>query len=284
MKMKWGKTLLTTAMAIGVTMSAQAGNMIVTGHDVDEHSASSYFDWGMNYLMTGDGTGFAADNTLEASISVAFLGNTNRPGQNGGYNVDFYDLDSATWTDAFSGGYDVIVIGSGQFTVTTAGSASLNGQSAAFESYFNNGGNLFVNTEQGAGASFYDFLPAFGATQNASLPGCSSGAPDCMRATAEGAAVGMSDAIINEANITHTRFLNVDPAFTVLEEYYNNGGAGSGDAITIGFSGTIQCDPADPTASCYVPPVTGVPEASSVALLGLGLFGLGFTRRKNKSA
>jgi len=32
------------------------------------------------------------------------------------------------------------------------------------------------------------------------------------------------------------------------------------------------------------PPTTGVPEASSIALLGLGLFGLGFTRRKNKAA
>lgn len=53
--------------------------------------------------------------------------------------------------------------------------------------------------------------------------------------------------------------------------------SGSG---TASFNGQFQFDP----SIIVLPPVSGVPEASSIALLGLGLFGLGFTRRKNKSA
>jgi len=289
MKIQWGKTLLSTVLAVGVAMSAQAGNMVVTGHDTDDHRADQWFDWAMTYLMTGNGTGYDTSSVETSGLNIAYLSDTGRTVSStyfGGYNssVTRVNLSSATWTDVFNpGAYDVIVVGTGRDFVSATGSATMNTQAAAFETYFNAGGNLLVNSEQGLGSSFYDFLPAFGATNNAGLPGCSSGVP-CMGTATGGAAIGMNDTLVAEASITHTRFLNVDSAFTTVEQYQNNGGAGSGDAITIAFSGTIQCDPTDPAASCFIPPVTGVPEASSIALMGLGLFGLGFTRRKNKSA
>lgn len=219
---------------------AFAGNILVTGHDTDDHQASVFMNWGLSYLLN-NGVGDSS-NPTNTGARIGYIGNSlaNLSNYLGAYdNFAFYDLDNANWTNAFTDNNAVLVIGTGQDFVTGAGSAALNAQASAFATYFNAGGNLFVNSEQGLGQSFYGFIPSFGGTLANSLPGCTTenGTGSCMAPTAAGTAAGHTTAHLVNASITHTRFTGVDPVFTVLSTYVNNGGAGTGTAITFGLVG-----------------------------------------------
>lgn len=259
-----------TAMVgmLGLSQPASAGNILITGHDADAHNATLFGTWGLNYLLN-DGNGSAR---TDASARIGILGNTNTSAASylGPYdNFFFYDLDSPTWTNAFTDNNATLVVLSGMDYVSAAGSSALNAQSAAFASYFNAGGTLFVHTEQGLGQTYYGFIPSFGGTQSNSLPGCTteSGTGACMAPTAAGTAAGHTIAQIVSANITHTRFTGVDPVFTVLSIYNNNGGAGTGSAISFGLIGGSIDGGGFGTDPGTVP----VPEPTFVGLLGVSL-------------
>ena len=281
------KTLKTTAIGaltagFVATGAANAGNIIITGHDTDDHNASTFMNWAITALLNS-GTNVAANipTTSQTGPKIGYIGNVSASLSSylGNYdNFQFYDLDvtsgGSDWKNAFTDNNDVLVIGSGLDFVNSTGSARLNAEAAAFTTYFNNDGNLFVNTEQGLGATYYDFIPNFGTTNNASLPGCSSenGSGNCMNVTAEGTARDHTIGQIVNANITHNRFNNVDPVFEVLSIYVNSGGTGTGDAITIAaFDATIN------EGGGFE---TNVPEPGTLAVFGLGLLGLGAYRRR----
>lgn len=275
MKANIRKKFITAALAFGLSSTAMAGNILITGHDTDDHNASNYMNWGLTYLLTGNGSVVPVAPTA----NIGYIGNSsaNLDSYLGNYdNFTFYDLDNVSWTNAFTDGNDVLVIGSGFDFIDSSGSTTMNANAGLFTTYFNNGGSLFVNTEQGMGSSFYGFIPGFGSTTNAPLPGCSSGAPDCMQATAAGAAVGMTNALINEASITHTRFPTLDPIFQTIE-FYNNNGQGPFDAITIALrGGTIGGSSGFSNGGT-------VSEPASITLLGIGIAGLFAALRRRQT-
>ncbi len=260
--------------------TASAGNIIITGHDTDDHGASSYMNWALTALLN-NGNGTTLPVSSQTGPRIAYLGNSSATLSSylGFYdNFVFYDLDSPTWTNAFTDGNAVLIIGSGFDFVNAAGSAALNAQQAAFVTYFNAGGNLFVNTEQGLGQTFYGFIPSFGGTLANSLPGCSSesGTGTCMNVTAQGTTRGHTLGQIVDADITHTRFTSVSSSFEVLSTYVNSGGAGTGSAITIAlFGGTATGGPGG-----GFDPGSGIPEPGTLMLMGGGMLGIVALRRK----
>lgn len=273
MSVKYKLALLLAAAAL-TTENALAGNIIITGHDTDDHNASQFMNWALTAL-SNNGNGTVIPAAPVTTVKVGYIGNTSPSlGSYLGFydTFQFYNLGNASWTNAFTDNNDILIIGTGLDYVNSAGSAALNAQLAAFTTFFNGGGSLFVNSEQGLGQSFYGFIPSFGGTVANSLPGCSTetGTGACMNVTPQGTARGHTIGQIVDANITHTRFTTVDPVFEVLSIYNNSGGAGTGTAITIGLFGGIAGGGGFVSGA--------VPEPSSYVFMGLGLLAL--TARK----
>jgi len=193
----------------------------------------------------------------------------------GGYTAPiFIDVGVSGWENtAFTSGFDVLIIGTGFDYLSQNGSDEINSKSTEFATYFNNGGNLLVFSDQGIGQSFYDFIPSFGTTTNNSIDNSGVFSP-----TLDGVAIGLTESIV-DADITHSIFTNVDSnTFKTLEIADSSALFDSlnGEAVAIGlFNGKIDVDDGF---------VSAVPAPAAVWLFGSGLLGLASVlgRRKKR--
>jgi hypothetical protein len=268
------KILLTSAIAVGtmaaLTSESSAGFLFVTGHDSDDHANGEYQQAGLDFLKFG-AEATVAQAATRAAVKVGYLGNIDASSfgaAGSGYtNRTFIDLDLSGWetiafgTTAGVNNFDILIIGSGADFVLNAGSAALNAQAAGFATYFNNNGGLYVNTDQGLGQSFYNFLPTFGASNN------TISASGVFTATAAGLAIGLTEAIV-DADITHSYYESVDTSLFTVFETYNS--VSTNPAVAIGLRN------ANIGGGGFS---TSVPEPGS-AMAGLAAGLVGLTRRR----
>lgn len=266
------------ALAIAVpSVSFAQGGLFVTGHDSDDHANGDYQKAGLDYLFFGSTANIAQAST-RPTFKIGYLGNSNA--SNNGAAVSGYTnrtfVNIATdLASAFTSNYDALMIGTGGDFVSAAGSGLLNSSAASFATYFNAGGRLYVNSEQGLGQSFYNFLPPFGVSVGSSISNAGA-----FTATPAGLAIGFTESIV-DADITHTTFSGVNVSlFTIFETFNVNG-----SAVAIGLrNGTIVGGPGGGFVGGD-PGITPVPEPSTYGLMGaLVLVGAVFARRRKAAA
>ena len=250
------------ALAAIASGSASAGNIYLSGHDIDFHDNQAGYDTVvLNYLR---------DTTAAASYRVGVV-----TGASDLYNIgqgfgtrtvrDISSFADAAAFGSFLSSVDVLIVSSeescGGCIFRPADVVKLNSFRPAVTSFFNAGGDIFGLT--GAdNADYYGFLPPTAVATGTSISGSSG-----FTATAAGTAIGIQTNMIN-GFLTHNRFASFDPAFTVFETRPITGGAA--DEIisiglrdgTIGGGGVIVITPTNPIPE---------PETYALMLAGLGL-------------
>ncbi len=286
------KRLLMLLAVLGFSGSLQAGNIIMTGHDVLLHAGQRSFDAAaLDYIRDGAakasydiaviGTAGVGSGRFTGGVNVTGLGHGGSIALTGstlsGYgSATFWDAASIAAADFST--VDAIVILShtscGGCSLTTAGADALEALAPAIATAFNAGLDIWANS--GADdATYYDFLPPAVATAGHSIGGSSG-----FSCTASGLAVfgavgctGPSSGGVSMINgyPTHNRFSGFDASFDILEERVLSS---STEVITIGLlDAVIGTDD-----------ISTVPEPGTLTLFGLGLLGLGSMRRRRKAS
>jgi hypothetical protein len=272
MKYKAITKIIKLAMLVGViglAGQAQAGSIFITGHDSDEHGNVGYMSAGLDFLLFGIASNPADRAGKTVAIIDTFNGASTATTLSGtGYSFTTFDADAAGVAAALSGGFDSVFIGSGN---VASAQAALVGASALFTTYFNAGGSIYVNTDEGFGQAWYNFVPSFGTAVNNSISSAGVFSP-----TAAGVAIGLTEAIV-DADITHSYYTGVNTSlFTVLEVTSGLSGVADGTPVAFGLrDGTIG-------GGGFNGGGNTIPEPSSLALISLGLLGWAGTRRKQK--
>jgi hypothetical protein len=259
--------LATLIGAIGFAAQAQAGAIFITGHDSDEHSNGLYMAAGLDYLNFGTASTIAGRTGKTVAVIDTFNGSgstSTLPGT--GYTVTGFSADAAGILAALTGSFDSVFIDSG---TNSSAQIALAAASGLFTTYFNGGGSIYVNTDEGFGQSWYDFVPSFGAVVNNTISTSGAFSP-----TAAGLAIGLTEAIV-DADITHSYYTGVNTSlFTVMEVTDGLSGVADGTAVAFGLrDGSI-------TGGGFT---TSIPEPSTVAIFALGLMGLASRRFKKQA-
>lgn len=262
------KKLLTAAVALGVTAAvpAQAGNIVLTGHDNDYHQSSDAFAQvtaSIKFIRNGSLLPLLTfDAGSELTSMLTFLG------------VAFTNINpsvaanitNALFNSAVYSGFAVASEEScGGCDNSAASVANIATHTTAIQAFFNAGGGIYGLTA-GNDSLGYAYVP-----QTASNPG---GSPDSYNhvTTAAGLALGIP-AVNGDA--THNFFSAPGSAgLSSLFQVVETQGEGGGPLTVALANGKIDGGTITGGGS------TSVPEPASIAVLGLGLLGLRIAQRR----
>lgn len=288
--MKWGKLISISILSLGMTAQAEAGPFILDLTDADDHGSFNGTSNVQGWFYMQRVLENLAPNVTNGSKTVVNLGSTDTGSSTSSYRAaksafDQSSLATSGWTwvnidgtaaiaDFFNGVGSVNVNNAGILQLdsgnnNTGGTSSvewgvINGFGSAIDSFLGAGGALHSQAEGGGG---YGWLSAL-------LPGLtltSSGGSGNLALTPAGQSAfpGLSNSDLN-AGPYHGHWTG---GFGSLTQLFVDSGAGTygGFPVGIGSAGGSVTQP------------NPVPEPATLALMGLGLAGLAWRRRRTNA-
>ena len=266
---------LVTAAAIGLASAAWAGPVLLTGHDPDFHAQSQQsgkdqLNIYLNYVTGGSyNSGTTKFLFVESNIAppAGFLvgeAGLNAIGLVAGTNYDAVDAAGLAALSSFVGYSAIVVASSFGGMLTDAEIQGLVTRSSDIASFVNAGGGLAAFAEcyptssvclsnnVNASTPLFGFVPVVVSSVGTTAP---------YKVTPFGAGLGLTDAMVSDC-CTHNSF-GATGGLNIVDVDQNG--------IPTTLAGNVQI-----IDNSFVP----APEPATLAILGLGLAGLGFMRRR----